>query len=44
MYDVGEEHFDHVSIAGGAYATALTGAALPAITALEAAVEHTPAA
>jgi phosphoglycerate kinase len=44
MYDIGEEHFDHVSIAGGAYATALTGADLPAITALEAAVEHTPAA
>jgi phosphoglycerate kinase len=34
MYDVGEEHFDHVSIAGGAYARALTGAELDAITAL----------
>jgi phosphoglycerate kinase len=34
MYDIGEEHFDHVSIAGGAYARALTGGELAAITAL----------
>jgi phosphoglycerate kinase len=34
MYDVGEEHFDHVSIAGGAYAKALTGEELVAVEAL----------
>jgi len=40
MYDLGEENFDHLSIAGGAYLRALTGAPLPAVEALEAAAER----
>ncbi|SNZ11675.1 phosphoglycerate kinase [Natronoarchaeum philippinense] len=40
MYDIGAEHFDHLSIAGGAYLRALTGAPLPAVEALEAAAER----
>ncbi len=34
MYDIGENTFDHVSIAGGAYIRALTGDELPAVEAL----------
>lgn len=35
MYDIGTEHFNHLSIAGGAYLKALTGEPLAAIEALE---------
>lgn len=34
MYDLGEDNFSHVSIAGGAYIRALAGEALPAVEAL----------
>ncbi|WP_135533907.1 phosphoglycerate kinase [Halostella pelagica] len=34
MYDLGEENFDHLSIAGGAYLRALTGEPLAAVEAL----------
>jgi phosphoglycerate kinase len=40
MYGLGEENFDHLSIAGGAYLKALTGEPLPAVEALEAAAER----
>lgn len=35
MYDLGEDNFSHVSIAGGAYIRALAGDELPAVEALQ---------
>ena len=39
MYGMDEADFSHVSIAGGAYINALTGASLPGIDALRQSVE-----